>query len=465
MFGFVCYNVLAGILLRDVFPDPDVVCRYLKCNQKAAADWFLDLVLMTLEGVEFHQGVEGSAVTREEMILSLRYRDERDKLAEFPPPMVRLWTSILGEWPSPTYGGCRYLLQARGWFICQMEVLAEARVRWSSGSALEFPGEEDRIYSRFNLSLEGVSDETWKNPVEGIRGLKRPEVIRVRLLCMDISRIKSKEIGRRCTEVGRSQRWSLLEWGRMYPSELPKFFQRMESDEGFRRFYRSLYDAMRLLHLRVLDKRAPVVEIVEKELKVTVGNSLLEELEGLRKSEEETERRRKRVAWLEKLASDWEYEERTRWKEETPTLNPSKKRSGVKRKSVSRPGKLKRLRMRSLRDSGVGSSAGESVGTSLDQPAPGLSGVRNGSGEEVSEPQQGASFEEVVVIEEDDDVFLEEKEEKVQKKKRMSAAPGASRRVVDRPLTYDEIIESVPRSVFSDEEEMELEVPWEDRLF
>ena len=465
MFGFVCYNVLAGILLRDVFPDPDVVCRYLRCNQKTAADWFLDLILMTLEGVEFHQGVEESAVTREEMILSLRYRDERDKLADFSPPMVRLWTSMLGNWPSPTCGGCRYLLQARDWFIQQMEVLAEARVRWSSGKVLKSPVEEDRIYSRFNLSLEEVSDEVWKNPVEGIRGLKRPEVISLRLLCMDISRIKSKEIGRLCTEVGRSHRWSLLEWGRMYPSELPKFFLRMENYEGFRRFYRSLYDAMRLLHLRVLDKRAPVVEVVEKELKMTVGNSLMEEQEGLRKSEEETERRRKRVAWLEKLASDWEYEERSRWKEETPALNPSKKRSGVKRKSVSRPGKLKRLRMRSLRDSGVGSSAGESASTSLGQPVPGSSGARNGSGEEVSEPQQEASFEEVVVVEEDDDVFLEEKEEQLRKEKRMSAAPGVVRRVVDRPPTYDELIESVPRSVFSDEEEMELEVPWEDRLF
>ena len=121
--------------------------------------------------------------------------------------------------------------------------------------------------------------------------------------------------------------------------------------------------------------------------------------------------------------------------------------------------------MRSLRDSGVGSSAGESVSTSLDQPAPGSSGVRNGSGEEVSEPQQEASFEEVVVVEEDDDVFLEEKEEQLRKEKRMSAAPGVVRRVVDRPPTYDELIESVPRSVFSDEEEMELEIPGEDRLF
>ena len=28
-FGFVTYNVLAGLLLRDVFPDPDVLCSFL----------------------------------------------------------------------------------------------------------------------------------------------------------------------------------------------------------------------------------------------------------------------------------------------------------------------------------------------------------------------------------------------------------------------------------------------------
>ena len=116
MFGFVSYNVLSGLLLRDVFSDPDVLCRFLKCNQKIAVDWFLDFVLMSLEGVEFHQRVEDGAETREEMILSLRYRNERE-LADFSPPMVRLWTRILGNWLGPTSGGCRYLLKAREWFL------------------------------------------------------------------------------------------------------------------------------------------------------------------------------------------------------------------------------------------------------------------------------------------------------------------------------------------------------------
>ena len=74
-FGFMSYNILAELLLRDVFPDPDVLCRYLKCSQKGAADWFLEFLMVSLEGVEYHQKAEEEAETREEMILSLWYRD------------------------------------------------------------------------------------------------------------------------------------------------------------------------------------------------------------------------------------------------------------------------------------------------------------------------------------------------------------------------------------------------------
>lgn len=44
-FGFITYNVLAGLLLQDVFPDPDMLCRYLETDQQNAVTWFLDWVL------------------------------------------------------------------------------------------------------------------------------------------------------------------------------------------------------------------------------------------------------------------------------------------------------------------------------------------------------------------------------------------------------------------------------------
>ncbi len=68
-FGFMAYNILAELLLRDVFPDPEVLCKYMKCGQKEASDWFLELVMVSLEGVEYHQRAEEEAETREEMIL------------------------------------------------------------------------------------------------------------------------------------------------------------------------------------------------------------------------------------------------------------------------------------------------------------------------------------------------------------------------------------------------------------
>jgi hypothetical protein len=52
-----------------------------------------------------------------------------------------------------------------------------------------------------------------------------------------------------------------------------------------------------------------------KRPKLAVLQSLEEESEGLRKCEEELRVRRMRVDWLTKLSEDWEYEERTRWRE------------------------------------------------------------------------------------------------------------------------------------------------------
>ena len=115
-FGFITYNVLAGLLLRDVFPDPDALCWYLQTDQLHASTWFLDWLLRSLEGVEVHQGVKVSAQTRSEMIRSLRLRDCRDRLEDDTSLLLKGWMDMLGSWPSVTNGGCRILLQAREWF-------------------------------------------------------------------------------------------------------------------------------------------------------------------------------------------------------------------------------------------------------------------------------------------------------------------------------------------------------------
>ena len=41
-FGYICYSVLAGTILRDLFPEPDIMCRTLKLEQRGAVSWILE---------------------------------------------------------------------------------------------------------------------------------------------------------------------------------------------------------------------------------------------------------------------------------------------------------------------------------------------------------------------------------------------------------------------------------------
>ena len=332
-FGFMTYVILAGILLRDLFPDPEIVCWFLKCEQKDAVNWFLDWLILSLEGVEFHQDAESRAYTREELFCSLRFRDARDKLCQEAPKYVKLWTRLLGAWPSITHGGCRYLIQCREWFLVQIRVLARANIQWTDGRVIRVPTEADLEYARFGLSSDQIGFQSWTEPVVGARGFSRPGSISVPLVEFDPSVVSNTRIGRLCTGIQRFQRWTILEWGRMNPFKLKFFFIRMIRNSGFRIFYKGIYDALRLMFLRIFNEPAPVVVRLDEELNDGVEKTYVEEKNALDRCESETAIRRDRVAWMEEVRTDWNLKERTRWREGLPQLPVWKRRTkpGTKR--------------------------------------------------------------------------------------------------------------------------------------
>ena len=73
-----------------------------------------------------------------------------------------------------------------------------------------------------------------------------------------------------------------------------------------------------------------------------------------------------------------------------------------------------------------------------------------------------------MMLGEEDEVFLEAEEgrtDEVASPKRLSAALRFSRRVIEQTPTYDELIEGSARVSFPEELDLELDVPWEDRMF
>ena len=91
-FGFLCYNILAGIIIRDLFPEPEIVCKTLKTEQRGAVSWILELISKSLEGVELHQQADENAKTRRELLyLLLGSATLGIRLISHPPPLKFLY--------------------------------------------------------------------------------------------------------------------------------------------------------------------------------------------------------------------------------------------------------------------------------------------------------------------------------------------------------------------------------------
>ena len=96
-FGYICYSVLAGLILRDLFPEPEIVCKTLKTEQRGAASWILEWIMKSLERVELHQSADEKASSRAELLATLRFRDSRNKINKsLPAPYILVWIKLLG---------------------------------------------------------------------------------------------------------------------------------------------------------------------------------------------------------------------------------------------------------------------------------------------------------------------------------------------------------------------------------
>ena len=51
-FGYIFYSVLAGIMMRDLFSDPEIICKILGTEHQGAVSWFLEWLIKSLEEVE-----------------------------------------------------------------------------------------------------------------------------------------------------------------------------------------------------------------------------------------------------------------------------------------------------------------------------------------------------------------------------------------------------------------------------
>ena len=371
-FGYMTYTILTGIIIADLCPDPEIVCYQLQVYQLEAVQWLLDWILQTLENLEVHQDAVYNATTRRELICALRYRyNSSSRLSSDPPPRINIWLELLGDWPSLTAGGCRFIVQPREHFMRQVTILRKARISWGSGIELREVTEEMLLYARFSFSVSRLRRIDWnvavsKDAPAGLTvhpGLALPKGVD--------PMAKYSGFLQYSKQVGRVMKFVLLHWARTYPGEITSFLKNVRSNQFFRRFYQNCYDAIRFLYRRIFNIHAMRVCIVEEKL----TGDLLEQLKVAKAEKavavEEMKIRDERVVYLQRMVDSQDSVERARWREYYPELpSQARKRERRRARSQSRGRSQSRSKSRRIDPGSTPSSVVSNEPAVIADPAP-----------------------------------------------------------------------------------------------
>ena len=276
-------------------------------------------------------------------------------LSDHPPNRVRVWLKLIGNWPTLTSGGCRFLLQARIKFIHQMETLRKLNYSWRFGVVLPEISQELREYARFGISRLDLKRVIWTEEVPESRGfeLGRPVSLESPMLVLDLEKDKCNQILKFCSQNGRIQKLAIVEWCRMNPNQIVNFLRRMDSDKDYKMYFRPIYDNIRLIFWRVVNRPTIKIPLVDEAEDEKLKRQLMRAQAMMEKSRIELEAYSERAKYLEEMVNSTDLVERSRWREKLPQLPEwklrRKRKRELRRQAEQEESSRKRRRCGSMR--------------------------------------------------------------------------------------------------------------------
>ena len=128
-FIYNTYTTLSSILVRNIFPDPDIFCSTMELTHNDGFEWILWLFNVCLSDTISDQYALKLSKTREDLIHSLRritdMVDFSTKIDSRYDAEIDILARIIPNWPNFNFGGARILQIVRGEFVFQYKTLKE----------------------------------------------------------------------------------------------------------------------------------------------------------------------------------------------------------------------------------------------------------------------------------------------------------------------------------------------------
>ena len=259
-FGHQAIVLFLTILLRDFFPDPDVVLSFLRTDAHSFMALFSDWMADALQDTEVVPTDLGQAKTRRELVFSIRHRLQNGSLASSPPSRVAILAEIMGPWPSITYGGPRFLHQVRRHFLLQCDILKEAAVpNWEIMMPYHI---NVRMRTAAAYGVPGLSGLDYSIPVDKHKsGLTVHPKLAHLILGEDLSSTAAAAIAE---PYGRVRREMVYEWCRLNLGNIQKFLDCILEDDHWSQFKRSFLCETRMIFRRCTGQSPPDLPEVSK---------------------------------------------------------------------------------------------------------------------------------------------------------------------------------------------------------
>ena len=322
-FGFITYNVLISLLMRQLFPDPDICCHMAGCMQEQWADWFFKWIRDTLIGTVVYDPDVSVAGTRRELMAALKYRQESDgRLSRYSPARVALIADLM-EWPTLTQGGPRYLQPARLMFLSHYQLLRECN--GVPGAAIFFVREispEDQLYATYGHDDIEQADVTVPVPMDPapefgpdfwLELVSHPH-LQKRLFIPPFHDISIQTLHEAARVSARDTREALFEWMRLDVRRIQAYFDACSQDLYLSRSYRGKYETIRILYVNLVNRQPVGAEACEADIKKEVVQSMDREQEYLRKLQIEVRKQESICEALVQANVDSPVVNRTSWK-------------------------------------------------------------------------------------------------------------------------------------------------------
>ena len=255
------YNVLMGCLIRNIFPDPDIVLSVTELSQPSFICWFAEFVGCALNNGEIHSDTHLKH-TRAEMILSL----------DCSQNLFRLLGDIIPNSPVISCGGERYLHHARDSFINQYHVLkmismpSYGREMPNLTRDLE-PLIYGLMYNRDCFENSGLPSD--------VAGLQPNPFFEGSVYKLDLYEDNLLELR---PQHSRNIVPAVLEWGRLNPGKIPELFSvlRRSDTNDLATFWIPkirLYEGLSSIYFHLFNRKEVVADL-EKSITLRRENVL-----------------------------------------------------------------------------------------------------------------------------------------------------------------------------------------------